>query len=561
MTSPRKKSGSSLQNHDPPVSLFMSSSPNDYLKTHKTIRLAVSGDVHLSRLETSIVDTLDFQRLRGIKQLGTTYLVYPTALHTRFDHSLGTLGMVTQMILAIRQNKHNSSPESAIAPEQEIMARLLALLHDIGHVPFGHTLEDEFCIFPRHDEDDDRVQTLLGEESAIGNLIRTNLGEDLYKRFMNIYRAKDDTVAGLADDAFIADLVSNTVCADLLDYLRRDCYFCNIVLDMDYRFLNYLYLSSVEGPKRVVVRLWKEGQPKPRRDVLSELTRLLDNRYLLGERVYFHHAKLISGTMLAGAVFRATQSGELKKQDLFALSDDGLLLRLTSSKDPVIARLADGVLKRQLWKQVDERRRQEIDADQSASRDRGVWDDLMKRYRQDPLNRAETEDLIAGSLGLDPADVLIYCPDSRMAMKLARMKVFWNGHLRELKDCTDERVVGSRLRSTLSSHENLWSLRIFLHPSKGSEEARVVNAARAHFTYEPQTRERAEKRFYRDIVEAQAARLPHVGQITHGEYESCASSAMASIAADTASLKSAETLREIVRNAFSRVQHGTQDRA
>lgn len=550
MKSQPKKSGPSPQGQS--ISLFSPSAPNEFLKTHKTIRLAVSGDVHLSRLETSIIDTLEFQRLRGIKQLGTTYLVYPTALHTRFDHSLGTLGMVNQMILAIRQNKHNSPSESSIAPEQEIMARLLALLHDIGHVPFGHTLEDEFCIFPRHDEDDDRVQALLGEESAIGMLIRSNLGEDLYKRFINIYNAKGDAVAELGPDAFIADLVSNTVCADLLDYLRRDCHFCNIVLDMDYRFLNYLYLSSVEGPTRVVVRLWKEGQPKPRRDILSELTRLLDNRYLLGERVYFHHAKLISGAMLAGAVFRATRSGELKKQDLFTLSDEGLLLRLSVSKDPVVVKLAEGVTRRRLWKQVDERRRREINADQSASRDRGVWQDLMKRYREDPVNRAETEDLIAGALGLDPGDVLIYCPDSQMAMKLARMKVFWNGNLRELMDCADEKVVGSRLKSTLSSHKNLWSLRIFLNPSRSSEEARVVNAARAHFTYDPEPRERAVRHFYRDIVEAQTALLPHVAGMLHGDYESRAASAIASIAADTASLKSAEKLREIVRNAFSR---------
>src|ERR1041385_5875806 len=67
--------------------------PADYLKIAKTIRIAVSGDVFLTKLETEIIDTTDFQRLWVIRQLGTVNTVYPTALHTRFDHSLGTLAM------------------------------------------------------------------------------------------------------------------------------------------------------------------------------------------------------------------------------------------------------------------------------------------------------------------------------------------------------------------------------------------------------------------------------------------------------------------------------------
>src|SRR4051794_7405207 len=80
------------------------------LQTHKTIRIAVSGDVPMTRLETRIIDTAPFQRLRAIKQLSTASLVYPTAMHTRFDHSLGTLAMALEMLGAIRAN-HTSAPE------------------------------------------------------------------------------------------------------------------------------------------------------------------------------------------------------------------------------------------------------------------------------------------------------------------------------------------------------------------------------------------------------------------------------------------------------------------
>jgi HD superfamily phosphohydrolase len=298
---------------------------NDILKTFKTIRIAVSGDVALNKIEMDIIDTMDFQRLRAIKALGSTYLVYPTAVHTRFDHSLGTLSMACEMMRAIRENKHNAPEEREITVEQEIIIRLLALLHDIGHVPFGHTIEDEFCIFERHDKDPARIERFLGKDSPIGKKLRESIGHELYERFRKIYDVKKEQQDDLGEDLFAYDLVNNTVCADLLDYLRRDCYFCNVVLDMDYRFLKFLYIRPEGRVKRLVVRLWKEGKPSPRRDLLNELIRLLDNRYLLGERVYFHHAKLVTGAMIAGAVQREKMEGTLKKEMLFEMGDETLL--------------------------------------------------------------------------------------------------------------------------------------------------------------------------------------------------------------------------------------------
>src|SRR5712664_2217045 len=76
----------------------------DFLRPKKTMQIAVSGGVLVTDLERRIIDTPDFQRLRGIRQLGLAYFVYPTALHTRFDHSLGTLHMATRMVHAIREN-------------------------------------------------------------------------------------------------------------------------------------------------------------------------------------------------------------------------------------------------------------------------------------------------------------------------------------------------------------------------------------------------------------------------------------------------------------------------
>ena len=129
-------------------------------------------------------------------------MVYPTALHTRFDHCLVTLAMAARMVRAIRENTHSSKDERSIESTQEALNRLYALLHDLPHVPFGHTIEDELRIFERHDKNDARIERFLGRDSDIGGLIRHYLGDAAYKRFMAIYRwnGKDKLQE---DDAFI----------------------------------------------------------------------------------------------------------------------------------------------------------------------------------------------------------------------------------------------------------------------------------------------------------------------------------------------------------------------
>ena len=390
------------------------------LTIHKTIRLAVSGDVGLTRLETRLVDTADFQRLRAIRQLGTACWVYPTALHTRFDHSLGTLAVAVRMIDAIRTHPSAPLEERDIGPDHEQLARLYALLHDITHVPFGHTIEDESCIFPRHDKDPARLERLLGEGSALGRIVIEHAGRDNHQRLLALMG-----IGTLApDDAFIADLVSETICADLLDYLRRDAFFCNISIETDDRFFRHLGLVRHEGRRRLFIRLWKEGKQTPRRDVLNELIRLLDNRYLMAERVYYHHAKLVTGAMLAGAVARAHLSGELSADDLLGLGDDVLLWRLRAARDPAAARLAARLHARALWKPLYERGGAWLRAEQQAVRRLDVADDLMARFHRDAAGRTAAEDRLAALAGLDPGDLLIHCPHLDMAMKFARVPVF-----------------------------------------------------------------------------------------------------------------------------------------
>src|SRR6185295_466579 len=96
----------------------------------KLIRDAVHGDIEMGPLEVELMDTPEFQRLRGIKQLGTAYLVFPSAVHTRFEHSLGACWMARRIVEAIRRT-------SDVSKDDELLIRAAALLHDIMHIPFG----------------------------------------------------------------------------------------------------------------------------------------------------------------------------------------------------------------------------------------------------------------------------------------------------------------------------------------------------------------------------------------------------------------------------------------
>jgi HD superfamily phosphohydrolase len=514
---PRPKAASSTRRAQAPATLNQPDFPGILthldLRPFKAVRLAVSGDVALNRLETRLVDTRDFQRLRHLRQLGTACWVWPTALHCRFDHSLGTLAMTQAMIQALRANIQYPEAWRHVPPEQEQLARLLALLHDVTHVPFGHTIEDECRVFPRHDADPARLERFFGPASDMGKILAKGLGPELHGRLMALLRATSERQDGPPEDHYILDMVTGAIGADLLDYLCRDAFFCNLALDADYRFLRHLAILPHQGLRRLAVHLWKDGQAQPRRDVLNELIRLLDNRYLLGERVYYHHAKLVTGAMVAGAVARARRAGELSLEDMLNLGDDVLLWKLEHGADPAARALAQGIASRALWKTVYVRPYQAVVAEQHAHRAEDVFEDLMRRFHRDADARMAEEDRLAGLLGLAPGELLLYCPHHQMAMKSASTLVFWNGSLRALKDCDDDPLIQARLRAILESHQNLWAMRAFLAPGRRAAgvagAAEVADACDALLAYDPQARARHERAFYGGVL---ARRLAKMGE-------------------------------------------------
>jgi HD superfamily phosphohydrolase len=278
------------------------------------LRDPVHGDVELSAQELQLVDTVEFQRLRGIKQLGSANLVYPGAVHTRFEHSIGTLHVCDQLLDACNRIALRDSSCRAVTADERRVLRAAALLHDVTHVPYGHNIEDQTGLLPRHDVPD-RFRAVLGD---------TEIGQRLHEQGL-----RDEVLAILCGDgrevpAFWRQVVSDTIDADLLDYLKRDAHYTGLELRYDRRVVDYFRIDRGDG--RMFVDCEKSGML--REDIVSELLRVLDCRYHFSERVYYHHAKIAAGALLSRMVELALRNGGLSPAELQQMTDESLVFRL-----------------------------------------------------------------------------------------------------------------------------------------------------------------------------------------------------------------------------------------
>lgn len=281
------------------------------------IRDPVHGDIPVTAEELGVLDTPEIQRLRGVRQLGTAYLVYPGAQHSRFEHSLGTMHLVGRLVAAINRNRALAPRERiGLAEDEERVLRLAALVHDVTHLPFGHSIEDESGLLERHDEPA-RFRAVLGAGTALG-LALDRLG--VRREVLAVLAPGAEP--GLPDvPPAWREILSDTICPDILDYLRRDAYFTGLNLHYDERVLDYFIVDRATG--HLYVDVAKRGML--REDIVSELVRVLEARYFFSERVYYHHAKVAAGAMLARAVANALVEGGLAPEQLHDRTDESLL--------------------------------------------------------------------------------------------------------------------------------------------------------------------------------------------------------------------------------------------
>lgn len=306
----------------------------------KAIRDPVWGYIHLPGPLLALVDTEDFQRLRNISQLGFVHLVYPGARHSRFEHSLGVYHLAKQFLLRLLK----SDPPLQLETEDVPVFLAATLLHDIGHYPFSHTLEELMPFFVSHEE---RARQLIEDPAGpIYKVLREQLGVDPV-RVANVidYGAEGRDIP--QRDLLLANILSGTLDPDKIDYLLRDSLFCGVPFGESVN-RDRLIKAIKYDPERRRLAITSKG--------VSAVESLVFTNYLMYRNVYWHHAVRSATAMFKRSVqdilmhpdrrlhvgdFHRVTEGEL----LMVLRDEQDRLGLTGARA-----LLDGVSHRRLHK-------------------------------------------------------------------------------------------------------------------------------------------------------------------------------------------------------------------
>lgn len=442
-------------------------------KRFSVIRDPVHGDVYLTHEEMRLLDTREMQRLRGVKQLGSAYLVFPGAMHTRFDHSIGTLHLAQRMIEAVNRSFEQSPRDClGVSEEEARVIRAAALVHDVTHIPFGHNVEDQAGLLHRHDSAY-RFERMLGNSTELGRELRA-LG--LQRDVSNILCQAE---GGKDLPAYWSQINADTICSDILDYLQRDAYFTGLKLGIDPRVLSYFRVDRATG--NLYVDLAKHGLL--REDILSEIVRLLEARYHFSERVYYHHAKIAAGALIARAVALLLQAGAVREDDFYDTTDASMLALLANR-----AQRLGGVQGKQalgLVERFEQRRLPKRVCVFPRPENQSAQEALVERYfaRDKQQERAAVEsriqDLVHFASG-KRVEILVTCPARSMQLKEAQTHVRWPGveGVHPLSDFS-ERV--PRLADLERSYRDLWKFYVMADADDPQLLVRISEIAAGEF--------------------------------------------------------------------------------
>ena len=254
----------------------------------KLVRDPLYGFVGLTKREDRLLDTVAMQRLSRIKQLAHAYIVYPSAVHTRLEHSLGTLYIADRI-----------SDQLKLSQKQKQVIRIAALLHDVGQGPFSHIFEEPMRWINGEEYTHEEATKLMIEcEPEIGKVLG-NLKQEVLEVFEG--------------ESLSADIISGSLDVDKLDYLRRDSYHTGVAYGL-YDFERVIRtICKISEAGRDYLAVHEKGK-----DAL-ESYRLA--RYAMHTQIYEHHTRLITDDMFLKAIKLALGDGSLAEED-FKISGD-----------------------------------------------------------------------------------------------------------------------------------------------------------------------------------------------------------------------------------------------
>ncbi|PIC57748.1 hypothetical protein CSV80_07355 [Sporosarcina sp. P12(2017)] len=314
---------------------------NEKLPEEKVFKDPVHRYIHVrDRVIWDLVNTREFQRLRRIRQLGTTYLVFHGAEHSRFQHSLGVYEIVRRIL------DDGFSGREEWDEEQRLVALCAALLHDLGHGPFSHAFEKVFNL-----DHEQFTQQILLEQ--------TEVHEVLHRVSPDFPQKVADVIDKTYPDKLVVSLISSQIDADRMDYLQRDAYYTGV----SYGHFDMERILRVMRPTEEQVVIKHSGMHAVEDYIMS--------RYQMYWQVYFHPVSRSAEVILIKILHRAKHlfetgyafkqeplhfvsffAQEFKLKEYIAL-DEGVLLTYfqlwMEEDDTILADLCDRFVNRRLF--------------------------------------------------------------------------------------------------------------------------------------------------------------------------------------------------------------------
>lgn len=392
----------------------------------EVVRDPLWSNIRIDAEALGVLDSEPFQRLRYIRQLGHAYLVYPGATHTRFEHALGAYHLARRALSLLAER----GELSAVPAEEVTLVRLAALLHDVGHYPFSHALEE--AGLPSH------------ETLAVEHLAHPDLRVVLERTGINAPARRIAALISGASPSPLQGLISGSLDLDKIEYLTRDARMCGVpygAVDVD-RLLHSITLVTLPDG-RCAVGVHEKG--------LSALESLLFAKYQMYRNVYWHHAVRSATAMFKRLVRDTIAAGRLDPAWIARSTDEALMERLHALPD---VPLAQRLRRRRLYKRA---------ADLPATDlppPAGAW------VAADPDLTAAVEDQLARELRLSRGDVLLDFPAKADMLSVDLTYVTRRGTLERAQLGLEP--VGDAL------HRAARRLRVFVAEQRSLDPARLI---------------------------------------------------------------------------------------
>ncbi|MFQ5839070.1 MAG: HD domain-containing protein, partial [Thermoplasmata archaeon] len=389
--------------------------------TLKTISDTVHGSITVEDMALDLLESLEVQRLNAIRQLGLTYLVFPGANHTRLEHVLGTYHVAKEIALSLS------------LPEEEVqLVSTAALLHDLGHGPFSHTLERVLAERTGMDHMEVTRRIILGQEDSVPGMEREFFEDhprvsdilerwgldprevaDLIMGCQSVGLRRFETASPTRTRTYLGQIIHSALDADQIDFLLRDSLYTGVAHGI-------IDLPRLLGTFRLA-----DGNLVIDRKGLSAVEGVLVARGLMYTSVYFHKTVRIAESMLARAVERVPDS-----LDTVRFMNDSELMSWLLSRGELQRETALRLKYRRLYKKVLTRDRKELSKVETER--------LIELV--DPRKRMRMEDAVCRRTGIPQGKVIIDVPAPELLLTEPRISKVDLGVLEEGKVSPFRRV-------------------------------------------------------------------------------------------------------------------------